>query len=69
MGRPRPPEPQTQPFDVAQYLASNTVAFTGAASAPAPNDRPTWKDTVSTMPGEVTRIIAKFDLPTGTKVG
>ena len=59
----------TQPFDVAQYLASNTVAFTGAASAPAPNERPAWKDTVSTMPGKVTRIIAKFDLPTGTKVG
>ncbi|HYV03280.1 MAG TPA: multicopper oxidase domain-containing protein, partial [Blastocatellia bacterium] len=57
-----------QPFDSAQYLATNQLVFTGAAVAPAPNERPAFKDTVNTMPGEVTRIIAKFDLPTGTKV-
>jgi len=57
-----------QPFDSARYLATNQLVFTGAAAAPAPNERPAFKDTVNTMPGEVTRIIAKFDLPTGTKV-
>jgi len=29
---------------------------------------PAFKDTVKAMPGEVTRFIAKFDLPTGTRV-
>jgi spore coat protein A len=57
-----------QPFDVAQYQATNQLVFTRAASAPAANERPAWKDTVKSLPGQVTRIIAKFDLPTGTSV-
>jgi len=57
-----------QPFDVAQYQATNQLVFARAASAPAPNERLAWKDTVKSMPGQVTRIIAKFDLPTGTSV-
>ena len=35
--------------------------------APEANERPAWKDTIKTYPGTVTRIIAKFDLPAGTK--
>lgn len=34
--------------------------------APDANERPAWKDTVKCPPGTVTRIIAKFDLPSGT---
>jgi len=30
------------------------------------NDQDAFKDTVKALPGEVTRIIARFDLPTGT---
>ncbi len=55
-----------QPFDVDQYPTN--LVFTGPPVAPDLNERPAWKDTVKTFPGEVTRIIAKFDLPTGTKV-
>jgi len=55
-----------QPFDVDQYPAN--LVFTELPIAPDLNERPAWKDTVKTFPGEVTRIIAKFDLPTGTKV-
>jgi spore coat protein A len=55
-----------QPFDVDQYPAN--LVFTELPITPDLNERPAWKDTVKTFPGEVTRIIAKFDLPTGTKV-
>ena len=34
---------------------------------PDANERPAWKDTIKTYPGNVTRIIAKFDLPDGTQ--
>ena len=55
-----------QPFDEDQYPAK--LVFTGPPVAPPANERPAWKDTVQAFPGEVTRIIAKFDLPTGTPV-
>jgi spore coat protein A len=55
-----------QPFDPDQYPAN--LVFTGPAEAPANNVRPAWKDTVISFPGTVTRIIAKFDLPAGTRV-
>jgi spore coat protein A len=55
-----------QPFDVEQYPAN--LVFTEPPVEPPPNERPAWKDTVKVFPGEVTRIIAKFDLPTGTPV-
>jgi spore coat protein A len=55
-----------QPFDVEQYPAN--LVFTGPPVEPPANERPAWKDTVKAFPGEVTRIIAKFDLPTGAQV-
>jgi spore coat protein A len=55
-----------QPFDVTQY--PQRLVFTGPPVAPDANERPAWKDTVKSNPGEVVRIIAKFDLPTGTHV-
>ena len=55
-----------QPFDVAQF--PDRLVFTGPAVQPPRNERPAFKDTVQSFPGEVTRIIAKFDLPSGTPV-
>jgi spore coat protein A len=55
-----------RPFDPDQYPAD--LVYTGPAQAPANNERPAWKDTVISLPATVTRIIAKFDLPTGTRV-
>jgi spore coat protein A, manganese oxidase len=55
-----------QPFDTNSYPAS--LLFTGPRVAPDPNERGAAKDMVKSFPGEVVRIIAKFDLPTGTPV-
>ena len=55
-----------QPFDVNQYPAHLT--FTGPRVQPPPNERRAAKDVVQAFPGEVTRLIAKFDLPSGTRV-
>jgi len=55
-----------QPFDQDQYPTS--LVFTADPAAPANYERPAWKDTVVSLPGTVTRIIMKFDLPAGTPV-
>lgn len=55
-----------QPFDTTQYPAQ--LVFTGPPLPPENNERPAWKDTVISYPGEVLRIIAKFDLPRGTRL-
>jgi spore coat protein A len=55
-----------QPFDEEQFDRTGKLHFTGPRLAPDANERPAWKDTVKSYPGTVTRIIAKFDLPTGT---
>ena len=53
-----------QPFDTEQY--PGRLVFTGPR-VPAPaNERPAFKDTVKAFPGEVTRLIMRFDLPSGT---
>jgi spore coat protein A len=49
-----------QPFDASNY--AGTPTFTGKAVGPDPNERG-WKETVRANPGEVTSVIAKFDLP------
>jgi hypothetical protein len=56
-----------QPFD-PDALAAGSLVFTGDRVQPPPNERPAFKDTVKSMPGEVTRVIMRFDLPTGTRV-
>jgi spore coat protein A len=48
-----------QPFDPAQF--PNPV-FLGPARVPDLNERG-WKETVRMNPGEVTRVVMKFDLP------
>jgi spore coat protein A, manganese oxidase len=55
-----------QLFDTTQY--PNRLVFTGPRVTPPANERPAFKDTVKAMPGEVTRVIASFDLPSGTQV-
>jgi spore coat protein A len=51
-------------FDPDQYPGS--LVYKGDAVTPGRDERPAWKDTVLSRPGTVTRVIAKFDLPTGT---
>lgn len=53
-----------QPFDTSQY--PDRLVFTGPRVPPPDNERPAFKDTVKSFPGQVTRIIARFDLPRGT---
>ncbi len=47
---------------------SVTTFLLGAPTPPAPEETG-WKDTAKAMPGEVLRIIAKFDLPAGAPTG
>ena len=48
-----------QPFDIDLLNAKGELRFTGPARAPEPFERG-WKDTVNALPGEATRIIARF---------
>jgi spore coat protein A, manganese oxidase len=62
-----------QPFNAAQFDADRMAGIarsvgnyvTGPAVLPPPEEMG-WKDTVKSMPGEITRVIAKFDVPAGT---
>ncbi len=53
-----------QPFNVAQFLANGTVAFTGPA-VPAAAFESGWKDTMIVPPGEISRVITRFGSYTG----
>jgi spore coat protein A, manganese oxidase len=55
-----------QSFDIQAYLQTGKLTFTGHPMPPESNERPAWKDTIKTYSGYVTRVIAKFDLPTGS---
>jgi spore coat protein A len=55
-----------QPFDTKTYLQNGKVTFTGIPMPPESNECPAWKDTIKTYAGYITRVIAKFDLPSGT---
>ena len=73
-----------QPFDtsgidtsVSPPVIPMPLMFTGARVQPKDepasrsylrNDQDAFKDTVKALPGEVTRVIARFELPTGTRV-
>jgi spore coat protein A len=54
-----------QPFDLDKY--PGTLEFTGPRVTPPANERRAAKDMVQAFPGEVTRIVARFDLPAGTR--
>jgi len=55
-----------QSFDVKTYVATGQLNYAGIPMPPEANERPAWKDTIKTYPGMITRVIVKFDLPTGT---
>lgn len=50
-----------QPFDVHTFTETGELIFTGPPVPPDPTEAG-WKDTVRMNPGEVTRIIARFDI-------
>jgi spore coat protein A, manganese oxidase len=54
-----------QTFDRQTFLQTGKVVFAGNPIAPETNERPAWKDTIKTYSGYVTRIIVRFDVPTG----
>lgn len=49
-----------QPFNVEKYLSTGDIVLTGPPMQPDENERG-WKDTVRANPGQVTRIIARFE--------
>jgi len=51
-------------FDINQYPP---VVFDQPAQPPENNERPAWKDTVISYPETVTRVIARYDLPSATR--
>ena len=53
-----------RPYDVNAYLATNQIVFTGPPIPADPWERG-WKDTVRAWPGQVTRVIARFQSFTG----
>lgn len=62
-------------FDLPHFMSTGEVVFKGDPIPPAPNESPAYKDTVKAFSGLdehgnviglVTRVIARFDLPTGT---
>lgn len=56
-----------QPFDIQVFNQTQKIKFTGPPILPEPNERG-WKDTVRSTPGEVTRIIVRFEPYTGRYV-
>jgi spore coat protein A len=50
-----------RPFDTDKFPGN--LVPTGPAVTPGRDEFPAWKDTVVSLPGTVTRIIAKYDLP------
>jgi spore coat protein A len=59
---------ERQRFAQNAWANTHNLVLQGHAQAPAPNERPAGKDTVIAYPGMVTKVIARFDLPTGTVV-
>jgi spore coat protein A len=57
-----------QTFDVPTYEQTGKLVFTGKPMAPESNERPAHKDTIKSYPGYVTRVIMRFDLPSGAQV-
>ena len=54
-----------QAFNVNQFEKSGKLVLAGNPSPPAPEEQHAYKDTVKTFPGTVTKLIMKFDLPSG----
>jgi spore coat protein A, manganese oxidase len=57
-----------QPFNVGAFMQNGTIVPTGPAQPAAPNEVNAPKDTAIVEHGGITRVLVKFDLPTGTPV-
>ena len=57
-----------QAFNTNIFEKSGKLVFNGPPQTPAPDELYASKDMVKTFPGTVTKLIMKFDLPTGTNV-
>jgi spore coat protein A len=57
-----------RPFDQDRFDSTGQLVYTGPPQVPAPEEVNAAKDTVKAYPGTVTRLIMKFDLPSGTKL-
>jgi spore coat protein A len=57
-----------QAFNVNQFENNGKIVFNGQPSPPAPEEVYAYKDTVKTFPGTVTKLIMKFDLPSGASI-
>lgn len=57
-----------QTFDVPTYLQTGKLVFTGRPRPAETNERPAMKDTIKLYPGEVTRVIQRFKLPSGVSI-
>jgi spore coat protein A len=57
-----------QAFNTNQFEKTGKLVFNGPPQAPAPEEQFAYKDTVKAFPGTVTKLIMKFDLPTGTQI-
>jgi spore coat protein A, manganese oxidase len=57
-----------QAFNTNIFEKHGKLVFNGPPRPPAPEEQLAYKDTAKALPGTVTRLIMKFELPTGTKV-
>ena len=57
-----------QSFDQDTFDNTGQLVFTAPPQPPNPEEKNAYKDTVKALPGTVTKLIMKFDLPAGTHV-
>ena len=56
-----------RPDAVRHAAVSGPPRLHRAPGGGAGDERPAFKDTIKALPGEVSRVIARFDLPSGTE--
>jgi spore coat protein A len=57
-----------QPFDQNKFDSTGQLNLLGQPQAPAPEEQNAYKDVVKAYPGTVTKLIMKFDMPTGAAI-
>jgi spore coat protein A len=57
-----------QAFNTSVFEKQGKLVLTGLPQAPTPDEQFAYKDVVKAFPGTVTKLIMKFDLPSGTPV-
>jgi spore coat protein A, manganese oxidase len=53
------------PLTSRPYQLTGKLVFTGKSMAPESDERPTHKHTIKSYPGYVTRMVMRFELPSG----